>query len=207
MRKLIFLLLLIQPAFAASPNSTAVGTGNTPIIVFRGGASRTNEIDYAPASSFNNSSDDIYDFNPVNGDTNAADYLNNSGSYSFNVPTPTFNLAAYQAAKCASISARSDALIFAGFPYDSQVFAFADKDQIRWCNLYIASTAGVITFPYSVLTLSNQPYVFNNSGALSTFYSAGMSFASGIVTSGNSLIAQVMAATNKAGVDAVQDTR
>ncbi|HEY9684689.1 MAG TPA: hypothetical protein V6C86_24120 [Oculatellaceae cyanobacterium] len=89
MKKFLALLLILvgatSPVFAIN---NATGTGSTPVIVFRGHAQRTLEVDYAPASAFNGAVDDIYDFSPSNGDNNASDYLNSGTGYTLSPVSP-----------------------------------------------------------------------------------------------------------------------
>jgi hypothetical protein len=66
----------------------AKGTGNTPLIIFRGGAQRTTEIVYAPASNYTNAADDVYDFVSKGADAEAQNYVNESGSYSHSTLPP-----------------------------------------------------------------------------------------------------------------------
>jgi hypothetical protein len=88
--KIIALLATIAlNASSAAAVNNASGIGASPIIVFRNHAARTLEIEYAPASSFTDpTDDDVFDFVPVNNDSNAANYLNTNGVLSYSVPVP-----------------------------------------------------------------------------------------------------------------------
>ncbi len=61
----------------------AKGKGLTPLIIFRGGATRTNEIVYAPAANYKDPTDDVYDFVLSNGDRDPRNYQNNGGKLSY----------------------------------------------------------------------------------------------------------------------------
>lgn len=61
--------------------------GTSPLIIFRGGATRTNEVAYTKDSNII-APDKAYEFVPVNGDRCAANYTHNGTALQYSPPPP-----------------------------------------------------------------------------------------------------------------------
>lgn len=113
-------------------------------------------------------------------------------------------ISSLKTAKCSVIDAKTDALIALGFGFDGQTFSLSLEAQSNWQALY--NFQNILTWPYGVTTQAQSTYVLTQ-GNLTSFVLSAVAVVATAVGSGRALKIQVMAATDKASVNAIIDTR
>ena len=114
------------------------------------------------------------------------------------------SLAEYKAARCLQIDMKTGALIEAGFMFDGTLFSLSASAQMNWTS--IMSMRQLFSFPLAVSTKAGGEYVLAEANLLA-FIDAGRSTIYTSLSTGRALKVLVNAATTKAGVDAVVDSR
>lgn len=107
----------------------------------------------------------------------------------------------------AEINARTREIIAEGVTYDGRQFPLDLPDQSTWHGLFNAVAAGQASYPIKVMDVSDEPYYCADATAFQTMYFTGFGAVNAILEGGRALKAQVNAATTKAEIDAVVDTR
>lgn len=119
-------------------------------------------------------------------------------------------LADYKQAKIDAIDARTSELIMAGFPFDGQNFSMSEAAQRNWTGMGTVLALGLLPFPLPISTVDEGTYILNDQAHCLQFLGAYMLYQAHPaypLSAGRVLKAQVNAATTKAEVDAVEDTR
>lgn len=115
------------------------------------------------------------------------------------------NFAGYQANACATVDAKTAALLAAGFVYNGQQFGLTDTLKIKWSGIMLAAAG--LTYPFQIATVSGQSYSLTSAADVQAWYVAGLQRDAQIEQGGLGIKAAIMAATTTAGVDAVEDAR
>lgn len=110
----------------------------------------------------------------------------------------------YKLEKNQVIDHKTQELIGAGFTFDSEVFSLSIPAQINWNTL--KNSAADFTWPMDVTTIDDAAYSLSLAN-LGNFWGTAMITVKTHLDSGRALKASVNAATDKAGVDAVVDSR
>jgi hypothetical protein len=112
----------------------------------------------------------------------------------------------YKTAKNDAIDTRTGELIAAGHTYLGKVFSLSERAQINLLGL--DNSKDELTYPISYSTKDNTDKIsLADATEVHAFYLNALATKKAHLDSGNALIDQVNAATDKAGVDAVIDNR
>ncbi len=123
----------------------------------------------------------------------------------YNDGTPTeLTLAEYKQLKLNDINKRTDELIAQGFTFDSKQFGLDVNRRLDWLGLEVLKSS--LTFPKTIISMDGSGYSIAEADVIN-FILTGAGVYKGHIASGGSLKAQVLAATDEAGVDAVVDNR
>lgn len=115
------------------------------------------------------------------------------------------SLERYKTKKKLAIDLKTQQLIGQGFTYASKIFSLSANAQLYWSNLLNIPSGD---FPLTVNTLDDlDSYNIADTTDAQGMYGAALSAVKGHLTSGTALKEQVRAATTKAEVDAVVDSR
>jgi hypothetical protein len=115
-----------------------------------------------------------------------------------------FDLEQYKLDKNEQIDSRTSELIGTGFTFDSEQFSLSQPAQINWMGL--KTMQALLTWPVTLTTTSDTSYDLEEAN-LDNFVGTGSTTVQTHLASGRTLKESVLAATDKAGVDAVVDTR
>jgi len=115
-----------------------------------------------------------------------------------------FSLADCKAARYVEIDAKTGGLISAGFVYDSKTFSLSPNAQANWNSLM--DNQSEFNWPVDITTIDNDTYSLEVAN-ISAFWNAAKNVLKGHLDSGRVLKKQIFDATDKAGVDAVVDSR
>lgn len=113
-------------------------------------------------------------------------------------------------AKITAIDNRTIELLAAGFTFDSKQFSMSESGQRTWVSLGTALSLGMLTFPMTIMTNDELPYVVSSNVVLMQFLGAYMLFQSdpnGTLGRGRVLKARVQLATTLAELEAIVDDR
>jgi hypothetical protein len=116
------------------------------------------------------------------------------------------NLTPLRAARYAEFDAKKPILEARGATHDGHLFPVYLAAQTKWIGL--ATVKAGLPYPYPVATVEpGQEYSLANEGAFDALYGAIFSYVAWIEQSTQALAAAVLAATTKAEIDAIIDTR
>ena len=107
--------------------------------------------------------------------------------------------------KCDGIDVRTDELIANGIPYDGYMFSTSPEAQRNWIAMF--TSKDVLGYPFSVTTLDEKEYVFNDPRLVQLFYLTGISTINYNIATGRAIKLQIMACESKSEVDAIVDPR
>jgi hypothetical protein len=114
----------------------------------------------------------------------------------------------YQANAVAAIQANSQALLAnPGFTYNGSSFPADDATRTRYVEMVVMAQAGAVVYPVTVQTTALQGAQLADIGEVGAFAVACTARTQYVLEGEVSLVQQIMAATNVAGVDAVIDER
>lgn len=117
-----------------------------------------------------------------------------------------YTLDEYKQKKYYQIDTKTEELIQQGFVYATKTFSLSELAQINLLGLKM--NKDVITYPLTWATIDDSDsYDIADATDAENFHLASLNTKMGHLNSGNALKAQVIAATDKAGVDAVTDNR
>lgn len=121
------------------------------------------------------------------------------------------DLPAYKQQKKNKIDKRTNILIIeTPVDHNSKGFSMSNNAQRNWIGMLALRNAGMLTYPIQVSTSSEAPYEIADDAEFLMFIGAVFTYQtdpSKPLHSGRVLKAQVDAAVDRAGVDAVVDTR
>ncbi len=117
------------------------------------------------------------------------------------------HLAAIKSGKILEIDAKTVGLIAAGFTYNNKTFSLSDNAQKKVIAWKIKADNGDNASRTAATIDSMDTEVLADGAAVSAFYNAAFDEVQSHIDSGETLLASVRAATDKAGVDAVADNR
>lgn len=120
------------------------------------------------------------------------------------------DLEPYKQAKVDQIDARTAELILEGFEFDGNFFSMSEAAQRNWAGMGTVLALGMLSFPMQISTKDEGSYVLQSQEHCLQFLGTYMMYQAHPnypLTQGRILKAQVTAATTKAEVDAVEDTR
>jgi hypothetical protein len=110
----------------------------------------------------------------------------------------------YKNDKNSEIDSKTRELINNGFTYDSTLFSLSTQAQTNWLTL--KTLEAMFTWPVSISTMQNGEYQLAQENLIE-FIGSGISAVASAYNSGRALKLEVNAASDKSGVDAVQDNR
>jgi hypothetical protein len=119
---------------------------------------------------------------------------------------PTFDLARYKLRKIAAIQGKTEQLLAGGFKYAGKVFSLGLAAQAMW-NAAAVKKAKAGVFPLKVGTLQGLTHALASATELDAFTDAAFDRGRAIHEPAAVMIEQVMAAQDKAAVDAIVDNR
>lgn len=118
---------------------------------------------------------------------------------------------AAKTAKKAAIDKRTDELnLTQGMTYDGKNFSMSPAAKINWTGMLSLMTAGMMQYPFAILTVNDEPYMLKDQQAMQSFlmtvmqYDANPESATG---KGRVLRGQVEACTTVEEVEAITDDR
>jgi len=104
------------------------------------------------------------------------------------------------------IDIRTGELIAEGFTHAGKQFSLSIESQINWTN--IGMVPSLLTYPYKISTLlDDQVHSFADAAEIQTAYAIAVGTKESHIASGRAIKEQIIAATTKAELDAVEDTR
>lgn len=120
-------------------------------------------------------------------------------------PEPT--LEEVKAKKVLEIDQKTQALIAAGFTFDSAQFSLSINAQMNWSALLTFQNAGQLSYPCAVTNKEDTEYQIADPTTLVQFCGAAMVAVNTPIATGRALKVSVQAASTIAEVDTVIDNR
>lgn len=105
------------------------------------------------------------------------------------------------------IDKKTHELIVSGFPFDGKLFSSTLEAQGNWSDMLLAHVAGLLPFPFPVTTHDDQEYSLADGNSVVNFVMTQKTVSNSHYASGRALKLAVKAATDEAGVAAVEDLR